>query len=259
MWTALPSELRRAILHHLSLVQLRMLKTLSRAMANHCRAVLRSKAWQAVAANYYALEEEIKTQLVSYKLPLTVSCFCRYFPNDAPCLATIHKLKLARLDGDGNLVTKRSAWGDKDMANENMSTIITDMCIEVHGYGICGSETTLRQVLQQAMRDRAIRFTDPPTGWSTRTDKMAKALFPFTVSQNPDPDAEDGLWSVTGLSNDQVPLNYILEEMCIAVEIRKGVWNTPDPPPSLQGGFDGWGFANPLNLCQLGSNLFCNK
>ena len=70
---------------------------------------------------------------------------------------------------------------------------------------------------------------------------------------------EDGAWTVTGLSKDEVPLDYILEEMCIAVEIRKGVWNTPDPPPSLQGGFDGWGFANPLNLCQLGSNLFCNK
>ena len=259
MWTALPSELRRAILHHLSLVQLRMLKALSRATANHCRAVLRSKAWQAVAVNYYALDEEIKTQLISYKLPLTVSCFSRYFPTDAPCLATIHKLKLVRLDGDGNLVTKRSAWDVNDTANSDMCTIITDMCIEVHGYGICGSETTLRQVLQQAVRDRAIRFTDPPTGWSTGTDAMATALFPFTVAQNPYSDAGDGSWSVTKLSNEKVPLDYILEEMCIAVEIRKGVWNTPDPPPSLQGHFDGWGFANPLYLCQLGSNLFCKE
>lgn len=247
MWSWLPPELCRAILNHLSLAQLRLLKTLSRATASHCRAVLRSEAWQIVPDNKFALLEELKTRMQSYKLPLTVSCFWCHFPKNAPCLATIHHLKLVRLNASGVLVTDKASWEAWDHA-----TIITDMCIEVHGYGICGSETTLRQALQQAIRDRGVPF-EAALG---DTKNLATRLWPWVVGADPsdDGDGDSHLVSISGF--DEVPLDDVLEELCIVTEVRKGHWAMPDPPPSLQGSHDGWGFVNPLHLCQLGSPLF---
>lgn len=66
-WLEFPAELRHAILQRLSLSQLRLLKTVSRAMANNCRAVLRSEVWQKIPINLIALEAELKTQLHAYK------------------------------------------------------------------------------------------------------------------------------------------------------------------------------------------------
>ena len=60
-WLEFPSELRHAILQRLSLPQLRLLKAVSRAMANNCRAVLRSEAWQEIPINLIALEAELKS------------------------------------------------------------------------------------------------------------------------------------------------------------------------------------------------------
>lgn len=252
MWSWLPPELCRAILNHLSLVQLRLLKTLSRATASHCRAVLRSKAWQIVPDNKFALGEELKTRMQSYKLPLTVSCFWNHFPKNAPCLATIHHLKLVRLNGCGVLDTDKAAWEVKDRAYADHTTIITDMCIEVRGYGICGSESTLRQALQQALRDRGVPFE----GTLGTTKNLATRLWPYVMDAdlNDDGDGDWGLVSIGGFG--EMPLEDVLQELCIVTEVRKGHWAMPDPPPSMQGQFDCWGFANPLHLCQLGSQLF---
>ena len=52
----LSRDLQLAVLHCLSLVQLRLLKAVSRTMANRCRAVLRSEAWQDVDENRMDLE-----------------------------------------------------------------------------------------------------------------------------------------------------------------------------------------------------------
>ena len=249
MWSWLPPELCRAILHHLSLVQLRLLKTLSRATANHCRSVLRSEIWQLVPGNNFALEEELKTQLFSYKLPLTVTCFWRHFPKHAPCLATIHRLKLIRLDHNGDHLTTPPWTVNND---DDVQTVITDMCIEVHGYGICGSETALRQVLQQAIGNRGVPGASPPDGWST--EKLKTQLWPYKVEADPFP--YNGVWQVSSTGGEEVPLDDVLQEICIAVEVRKGHWEVSDPPPSLQGPYDGWGYANLLHLCQLGSKLF---
>tara|TARA_X000000368_G_scaffold107582_1_gene83597 strand:+ start:1766 stop:2530 length:765 start_codon:yes stop_codon:yes gene_type:complete len=253
MWSWLPPELCRAILNHLPLTQLRLLKTLSRATASHCRAVLRSEAWQVVPNNKFALEEELKTRMQSYKLPLTVSCFWHHFPKNAPCLATIHHLKLVRLNGCGVLVTDKAAWEVKDRAYADHTTIITDMCIEVHGYGICGSEATLRQALQRAIFDRGDRQFMGTLG---TTKNLGRRLWPYVVEADPNDDGDGDLRVVSINGFDEVPLDDVLQEMCIVTEVRKGHWAMPDPPPSLQGPFDGWGFANPLHLCQLGSQLF---
>ena len=90
----LPAELWVIVLRHLSLMQLRLLKTVSRSMANRCRRVLRSSEWQAWAVNDYTLEREVATQATqSYALPMAVR-FLEDYLTAPPVFGTIHRLKL---------------------------------------------------------------------------------------------------------------------------------------------------------------------
>lgn len=243
-WLEFPSELRHAILQRLSLPQLRLLKAVSRAMANNCRAVLRSEAWQEIPINLIALEAELKTQLHAYKLPLTVSIFSDFFPKDAPCIATVHRLKLGRVSYEEIACdVSPKVWTTVD--DEDTFTNITDMCIEVHGVGICGSETSLRIALQEEMRRRG---TSEPPGLK---DHTADALWPFRIMLH-----SDG-WSLAHGNEwaNQVKLDRLLDRMEIATEVRKGVWWTHEPPHSDQNGFDHCGELSLLGLCQLGSKI----
>ena len=249
MFDWLPAELRLAILQLLSLSQLRLLKTVSRAMANGCRAVLRSEAWQDLPLNLIALEAELKTQLHAYKLPLTVSIYSDHFPRDAPCIATVHRLKLARIDHDEAACdVSPEAWARAWVRKEDdmVFTSITDMCIEVHGVGICGSETSLRIALQEEMRRRG---TTKLSG-KGRID-VADCLWPYHVWHH-----EDG-WSL-GYGNQvggELKLDDLLSMMEIATEVRKGVWQKHEPPHSSQNGFDYCGELDLLRLCRLGSKI----
>jgi hypothetical protein len=245
-WRALPVELCQAILLHLLLPQLRLLKTVSRAMANSCRAVLRSEAWQKIALNQIALEAELKTQLHAYKLPLTVSIFSAFFPEDAPCIATVHRLKLARVNcNEVACDTSPEAWKFVPADDDDTFTSITDMCIEVHGVGICGSETSLRITLQEEMRRRG---TPKPTGFKVNT---ADALWPYKIEPE-----EDG-WSIVHGNEwvNEVKLDRLLDRMEIVTEVRKGVWWMHEPPHSGQNGFEHCGELSLLGLCRLGSKL----
>lgn len=248
MWSTLPAELCQAILHHLSLPQLRLLKAVSRAMANCCCAVLRSEAWQEIPLNQIALEAELKTQLHAYKLPLTVSVCSHLFPPDAPCIATVHRLKLARVNHDEAASdVGPEAWVKRYGAEtrEDTFTSITDMCIEVHGVGICGSETSLRIALQEEIRRRGTsEALYGKTDW-------AQALWPYKIEPH-----SDG-WSMghTGKHTDDVELDHLLSLMEIATEVRKGVWWRHEKPHSDQNGFDYCGEMDLLDLCQLGSKI----
>ena len=248
MWHWLPPELRRLVLQCLSLPQLRLLKAVSRAMASDCRAVLRSEAWQEIPLNLIALEAELKTQLHAYKLPLTVSVCSDYFPPEAPCIATVHRLKLARISHDEAASdVGPEAWVKKygPETREDTFTSITDMCIEVHGVGICGSETSLRIALQEELRRR---------GKDNKIDgreDYAQALWPYKIKHH-----SDG-WSMgyTGKHTDEVELDDLLSQMEVATEVRKGVWWRNEKPHSDQEGFDYCGELGLLALCRLGSKL----
>ena len=252
-WIALPAELCRAILLHLSLPQLRLLKAVSRAMANCCRAVLRSEAWQEIPLNQISLEAELKTQLHAYKLPLTVSVCGRLFPPDAPCIATVHRLKLGRVNRDevASDVSPK-AWVKRygAEARDDTFTSITDMCIELHGVGICGSETSLRIALQEELRRRGKYEPGPDNKIDGRED-YAQAVWPYKIEPH-----EDG-WSMGHKGNytDDVELDELLSQIEIATEVRKGVWWTHEKPHSDQSGFDYCGEIDLLALCQLGSKL----
>ena len=249
-WHALPAELRLAILQRLSLPQLRLLKTVSRAMANGCRAVLRSEAWQDVPLNLIMLETELKTQLHAYKLPLTVSMYSDWFPPEAPCIATVHRLKLTRISPDETASDVSPAawmhrWGPETADDDKAFTSITDMCIEVHGVGICGSETSLRIALQEEMRRRGKSMS------SKGTRNVAQALWPYKVELH-----SDG-WSLAhkGKHVDDVELDSLLNWMEIATEVRQGVWWKHEKPHSGENGFDYCGELSLLDLCRLGSKI----
>tara|TARA_Y100000768_G_scaffold377615_1_gene351051 strand:- start:6176 stop:6982 length:807 start_codon:yes stop_codon:yes gene_type:complete len=266
MWHWLPPELRRLVLQCLSLPQLRLLKAVSRAMASDCRAVLRSKAWQIKGANHFALQEELKTQLQSYRLPLTVSCFPKSFPVDAPCLATVHHLRLVRLDllGEPLNADDVATWA-LTSDNKDLCTIISEMCIEVHGHGICGSVTTLRQVLQEVMRARGVDIRDPVNhnkkNWNAK--KVREGLWRYEVTEGD----EEGCWSVdprmcvpspSGKHHrapEEVPTEMVLENLVPVTEVRKGFWMLNEAPWTCESECTG-GELDPLYMCQLGLKLF---
>ena len=160
----LSDELWLLVLANLSLMQLRMLKTVSSKLANRCRRVLRSHEWQRWGHNIYAMEEEVSCKMTqSYSLPMTV----RFFPEqlfdvDDACIGTIHRLKLklvrnrrndpSRAPVDSHL---RGNWHDSNLGTHGKFSIhVVDMLIEVHGRGICGSEYALRSVLADAVREK---------------------------------------------------------------------------------------------------------
>ena len=164
-WDAeLPAELWSLVLGHLSLMQLRLVKTVSRSMANRCRKVLRSAEWQSWTANEYALECEVATQATrSYALPLKVVLWeDDLFHDDDVCVGTIHRLKLKLVSRYNNNEPVDSLLG-ANWAREHLEeeagdhcVEVVDMLIEVDGRGLCGSEYALRRVLADAMEQRTL-------------------------------------------------------------------------------------------------------
>ena len=249
MFNSLPTELRHAILLRLSLMQLRLLKAVSRGMASDCRAVLRSEAWQEIPLNIVMLETELKTQLHAYKLPLTVSIYSQFFPPEAPCIATVHRLKLTRVNSD-EITTDVSpaAWVPRygPETGDSTFTSIVDMCIEVHGVGICGSEVSLRIALQDELRRRGKK--EPPQDVNAQP---AQGLWPYKIKLH-----ADG-WSLArdGNNINDVQLDHLLDIMEIATEVRPGVWWRHEKPHSGENGFDFCGELSLLDLCRLGSKI----
>lgn len=268
MWHWLPPELRRLVLQCLSLPQLRLVKAVSRAMASDCRAVLRSKAWQIKGANHYALQEELKTQLQSYRLPLMVSCFPKFFPDKAPCFAVIHRLRLNRINnyGDSLNADDITTW-EYTRDNSDVSTIVSDMCIEVCGHGICGSMTTLRQVLQEAMRERGVEGYWRRQGKDWTTKKVVEGLWKYEVTEHDGEEA--GTWSLSPRlcvpspsgkrfnAPDEVPTDMVLESLEFVTEVRDdGGCMHNECPYNMENEYDYCGSMDPLYMCRLGSKLF---
>ena len=163
-WDAeLPPELWSLVLGHLSLWQLRLVKTVSRSMANRCRKVLRSEEWQRWTANEHALACEVATQATrSYALPLKVVFFEDDLFHDADvCTGTIHRLKLKLVRRTDNVKAVDSLlganWALYHLHDEGDFDIeVVDMLIEVDGRGICGCEYALRRLLADAMQQRRL-------------------------------------------------------------------------------------------------------
>ena len=170
----LPRELLLVILRHFSLARLRLLKAVCREMANACRATLRDEDWQCTPINHVAITAELQTHRLSIKFPFTVSFFGEYFSRDEQCIGTVHELKLSCVNQNGYLLNYAAAPGvawpwdptdtERHEAEEQQledlgkmhQVIVTDMCIEVHGGGVCGSVDSLRRTLQEVVRARGL-------------------------------------------------------------------------------------------------------
>tara|TARA_B100001057_G_scaffold82090_1_gene77608 strand:+ start:4818 stop:5594 length:777 start_codon:yes stop_codon:yes gene_type:complete len=206
-------ELWQLVLGHLSLMQLRLLKTVSRGMANHCRRVLRSSEWQAWKANEHALEMEVATQApLNYSMPMDVVFLEEQLVTDAGmCFGTIHRLKLRlfnRRDETARAVDSLclSNWSHNNLEDHGMYDIrVVDMLIDVHGHGLCGSEYALRRVLADAMEQTI-------TAWKS----LKGCICNTTIEQSVDADnkpvsgcvrrGEEAQWSLFRLLQEIRPV-----------------------------------------------------
>lgn len=256
----LPRELLLVILRHLSLARLRMLKAVSRGVANACRATLRDEDWQYKPINTMAIDAELQTNRQSIKFPFTVSFFGDYFPPHDRCIGTVHELKLACINQNGYLLNYASApgvawhWNAVDLdAYENQERdldeyegkkhqiIVTDMCIEVHGEGVCGSQDSLRRTLQEAVRARALEKrevrcvrdddwapllgNDAENGFIPGKQRLETALC-VTVPV----DCGDGAWTIENTfdANDdpdkEISLSILLRNAELVTNVGKNKW-----------------------------------
>lgn len=162
----LPPELWLIVLRHMTLMQLRLLKTVSRSMAKRCRRVLCSSEWREWTANDYAMRQEVATQATrNYTLPLQVSFFEEELYGTAGCYGTVHRLKLKLVSTSGeapdpdSLLPSNWDWstlrtiGQGGLNYKRYRIAVVDMLIEVNGRGLCGSEYALRRVLANVVDD----------------------------------------------------------------------------------------------------------
>lgn len=209
-------ELWQLVLSHLSLMQLRLLKTVSRSMANHCRRVLRSTEWQAWRANDYAMEMEVATQApLSYALPLSVLFLEEYLVTDAgQCFGTIHRLKLKLFNRRDETASAPdslcpSNWSQTNLEDGGMYGIrVVDMLIDVHGHGLCGSEYALRRVLADAMGKTV-------TAWKSYKECICNTTIEQSVDADNNPvsgcvrPSETEQWSLFELLQEIRPVTYV--------------------------------------------------
>lgn len=204
-------ELWQLVLGHLSLMQLRLLKTVSRGMANHCRRVLRSEEWQTWRANEHALEMEVATQApLNYSLPLPVVFLEDHLVTEAGmCFGTIHRLKLKLFNRRDETASAPdslclSNWSHRNLEDDGMYDIrVVDMLIDVHGHGLCGSEYALRRVLADAM-DQTI---------TANCKSFKECICNTTIEQSVDADNKPVSGCVRRSEKEQWSLFTLLQEI----------------------------------------------
>lgn len=219
-WKELPDEVWRRILQSLSLPQLRLVKTVSNDMANHCRCVLRGEDWQKWGANGYALECEVATQATrSYSFPMDV-CFYEEQLMGPYLTATIHRLKLKVETASGQFPDPNipSTW-TRDVL-EKCVVHVVDMLIDVHGRGICGSEYALRSVIAEEMKKRAFCRT----GYESR-EWFASSVCNTIIHQyeaRDDDGNDEGWYEVDDSCCGEVDLWKLLQETVLVTNTGGG-------------------------------------
>jgi len=254
--TELPAELWLVVLRHMSLMQLRLLKTVSHSMANRCRRVLRSKEWQAWSVNDYALECEVSTQATqSYTLPMTVR-FLDDHLQMRPLRGTIYRLKLKLVRRvktdvraiDSLLASNWSLFHLEDPGDANVPVV--DMPIDVHGYGLCGSEYTLRRLLADVVLGESHAVLN-----HRAADHLAQRLCDTRITQEVE---EDGTPSWGDVAEDgcHMPLWQLLHHICPVTNIGGDLeWTMHRVTHQHQYGRDE-AYLDLLHLCANFPSLF---
>jgi hypothetical protein len=178
-------------------------------------------------------------------LPLKVTIFHDRFKEGCKCIATVYRLKLLRMTDHGVMLNPRDIheWSGERQLDDSIDTIIGDMCIEIHGQGIVGSEYSLRRMIQQMMRVHG-------------SDNVDRGSFADKLNTIQEADVDEyGNYSVGGKDNDELPLNTLLSNICSASEITPGRWEVHEAPFSGQNGRD-FCEMDVLTMCQMGLGLF---
>ena len=157
------------ILEHLHLPALRALKTTSKNVANLCRRVLRSDAWQGLEGNYEDLYYDISGSIDTLSFPLTVTIMPYHFVKNGisnpfidlqegtkHLIATIHRLKLICVNDEWDRIPLESNWKDVIWGKHRIGFI--DLCMDFHGYGIVSSEEGMRSIILSALQQRGRRL-----------------------------------------------------------------------------------------------------
>lgn len=245
MWSELPPELRVNILTRLELSLLRALKRLGRGMANDCRRVIRSEAWQDLDyKNEMVLTAAVSNSVQHLALPLTVSVIDTYFgglgygygyfvwEGDQHLLATIHSMNVVCVDDYGARVALTpgcKAWKDQEEGDLRFSLL--NLCVDVHGYGIVSSERELRMLLDKVVRERGVRRCPVRRG-----SRVPRRIADVEYSYD-DSDRCDGLYGV----HDHLTTKDLFDNMSVATEIAKGKYVHYDIPWDENGGiFSVW-------------------
>ena len=257
MWSELPPELRVNILTRLELPPLRALKRLGREMANDCRRVIRSEAWQDLDyKNEMLLTAEVSNSVQNLTFPLTVSVLDTYFGGFGQCcgyyvrtgdqhlLATIHRMSILCVDEDGHRMvptpgSRCEAW--KDMNENDFRFCLLDLCVEVHGYEIASSERELRMLLERVIQERGVRWCPVRKG-EAAPKRVADVEYFYDDSGHC-----EGLYGV----HPHLRTPELLDNMFVVTEIAQGKY-THHEIPYDENGF----FFSVWDLMKLGLGPF---
>ena len=254
--TELPVDLWLIVLRHMSLMQLRLLKTVSHSMANRCRRVLRSKEWQAWSANDYALEREVATQATqSYTLPMTVHILDNHLQR-LLLYGTIHRLKLKLVRRkktdvrpfDSLLASNWSLFHLGDSGDIDVQVI--DMLIDVHGHGLCGSEYALRRLLADVVLEGKHTFEHHQA-----VEHLAQSLCDTHIRQEVEEDGTPS-WGDVEENGTQMPLWQLLQQITPVTNIGGELgWSMHRITHQNQHGRD-MAYLDVLHLCANCPGLF---
>jgi hypothetical protein len=227
-WWLIAKDVQVRILINLQAHTLCALKAVCREMANTCRHVLCSNIWLDTAQNAFYMQELLRSSTQQIQFPFTVSLLAKelgqcchvyhgyYVDTSKPyLLATIHSLSIISLNTEGERV--KGLIDIPGFAHE-----LIDFCIEVHGYGIVFSETQLRVLLQDILRERGIRRFPQRKTWGPFDKYLPTLLTDLEVEYEP-----DGTWSMSsGIHHDDHIMStiFLLAMMKIVTKVSKDRW-----------------------------------
>ena len=216
LWSALPPDIRIAILMHVSLSVLRLLKSVNNETANHCRRVIRSRAWQAEDRNEYDLFTALSGSTSHIKFPFAVTISDSLVGNQAGIgleiyrkstyiTATIHNLSWVCYRDDFSKCSILEACNAKWIGTIKL----LDLCIEVDGHGIVSSEPQLRVLIQDIVDER---------GW------MNDDEWPVSIFKQDDSGWGFSLRPDMSWNNRQIDAKELLQQMFVITEVASGKW-----------------------------------
>ena len=135
-------------------------------------------------------------------------------------------------------------WMYDRMRDDSIDTIVSEMCIEIHGQGICGSEYTLRKLLEQVLRERG------------RNERARGKKADEVNAYNEEVDPKDEWCALVKKGGvKEMSLDTLLRNICPATELTKNRWEVHEAPHSLVADRDYYAL-NVLDMCQMGLGLF---